>query len=305
MTNKSNRAKKLSIFRYCAPFSSKILGSNKLIYLCPICGQGFSEESVNNGELTLEDVPPRSMGGRGLLLTCQKCNSRAGHKIEFYIKNQRDLQGFSQTLTGDNPTDEEKISGNLLINDEKFSVNVQQKGERTEIEIIGKANNPVKVDNLKDYLVSGSINNSLDGIELKVEKSVKFDSRLLKIALLKSGFLLITAMLGYTYALDKRLTIVREQISNPEKNLLGSSFWIVPGKNQFFPNRCIISVSKPLPLFLVTYDDSAVILPSPSSPVNLYTIMREWEKEKIVTITGSVYEWPRKAIMILDNQGQF
>lgn len=297
----SNKTKRISIFRFCAPLASKILGHNEQLYSCPICGKEYPEESANNGELTLEDVPPRSMGGRGLLLTCKNCNSQAGHKIDFYFKNQQVLQGFAQTLTGNNAPGSEKTSGIILINDERFPVNIQQKDEYTEIKIIEKANNPSKVDKLKNYLVSLSTNNNWDGAEFKIDKTVKLDSRLLKIAYLKSGFLLVTAMLGYTYAFDKRLSIVREQISNPEKDLLGTSFWIVSSKDQPFPRRCMILISNPLPLFLITFDNSAVILPSLSSPTDLYEILkRESEKEQIVSFTGKRCEWPKKALMVLD-----
>ena len=237
------------------------------------------------------------------MLTCKKCNSQAGHKVDFYIKNQQDLDSFTRILIGTNPAEDEKTSATLLINDEKFPLQVQQKDGYTELEVIEKASNPIKVNKLKDYFVSGSANNNLDGSELKINKTVKLDPRLRRVALLKSGFLLITAMLGYKYAFDERLSIVREQISNPENDLLGSSFCVTSSKNQPFPGRCIISVSNPLPLFLVIFDEEAIILPSPSSPTDLYTIIKtEASKKKSVSITGKKYEWPKKPLMILDIQ---
>lgn len=295
----SNRAKRIAIFRFCAPAASKLLGSSEQLYLCPICGKGYSEESAVTGELTLEDVPPRNMGGRGLLLTCEKCNSKAGHKIDYHIKSQLHLQGLAKTLMGQSGG--KKTSGNILINDERFPITVQRKDEYTEIKLIKKANDPIKVNKLKDFMVALSANGSWDGLEFNINKTVKLDYRLLKIAFLKSGFLLVTAMLGYRYAFDKRLAVVREQISNPAKDLLGTFFWIEPGKDQPFPKRRIILVSDPLPLFLVTYDNGAVILPNPSSPTDLYAIIRKkWEKEQSVNFTGKIYEWPEKALMVLD-----
>ena len=295
----SNKTKRIAIFRFCAPAASKLLESSEQFYLCPICGRGYPLESAITGELTLEDVPPRNMGGRGLLLTCVECNSKAGHKIDYNIKSQFDLQNFTETLLGQ--AGGKKSLGNILINDELFPVTVQRKAGTTEIKLIKKANDPIKVNNLKEFFAALSDCGGGDGLEFKINTTVKLDYRLLKIAFLKSGFLLVTAMLGYKYAFDKRLLIVREQISNPEKDLLGNCFWIGPGTEQPFPCRRIVSVSDPLPLFMVTFDNGAVILPNPISPTGLYSIIREkWEEKQSVNFTGRIYEWPEKPMMVLD-----
>jgi hypothetical protein len=297
----SNKAKRIEIFRFCTAAASKLLGVNEALYLCPICGKGYSEESAVSGELTLEHVPPRSMGGKGLLLTCKDCNSNAGHKINHHIKNQLDLERFTPIILGQ--SDIKKTSGDIHINGNKFPVTFQSKAECTEIRLIGKANNPKKVNRLKEYMAALSANGNSDGVEFKISKTVKLDTRYLKIAFLKYGFLLITALLGYTYAFDRRLSVVREQILNPENDLLDTSFWMEPGKDQPFPKRRIILVSDPLPLFLVTFDKGVVILPNPSSPMGLYGIIRKkWEQGQAVNFTGKDIEWPEKALMVLDNQ---
>lgn len=296
----SNKAKRLAIFRFCAPLASKTFGYDEQLYVCPLCGKEHPEESAKSGELTLEDIPPQSIGGKGLLLTCKNCNSLAGSKLEIFIKNLQDMQEFERIVIGDTTSDA-TTSGNIIINDEIYRVNIRQLDDITEIKLIENANDPNKINALNKYMRSLSTNDNWDGIEFKIDKTIKFDSRLLKIAYLKSGFLLITAMLGYTYAFDNRLSVVREQISNPEINLLDSSFWTEPREGQFFPRNSIVLVSNPLPLFLVTFDDCAVILPNPSSPPALYEIIkREWGKEQVVSITGETLDWPQKALMLLD-----
>jgi hypothetical protein len=201
-------------------------------------------------------------------------------------------------LTGQSKGQE--TSANLVLDGEIYPVSVQKTKEATSIKL--RANDPKKINMLKDYMVAISENNGSDGMKFKVNKTVKLDLRLLKLAFLKSGFLLITAMLGYRYAFNKRLSIVREQLLNPEDDLLGTCFWIEPGKEQTFPKRRIILANAPLPLFLVTYDIGAVILPNHSSPIDLFDIMRrEWEKGQSINFTGTVYKWPEKPVMALDN----
>lgn len=201
----SNKAKRIEIFRFCAPAASKLLGVDEAVYLCPICGKGYLEESAVLGELTLEDVPPRSIGGKGLLLTCKECNSSAGHKIDYHIKSHLDLHRFRTIMMGQ--SDDEKTSGDILINGEKFPVTVQHTAKCTIIKLIGKANDPKKVNRLKDYMTELSASDKSDGVEFHISKTAKLDIRHMKIAFLKSGFLLITALLGYVYAFNERLAV--------------------------------------------------------------------------------------------------
>lgn len=294
----SNKSKRLSIFHSCAPAVKKLLGNEYELYFCPICGKGYSEDAAYSGELlTLEDVPPRNMGGKGLLLTCRTCNSEAGRKLDCHIKSQTELMTFGQILMGQSK--EQQTSANLILNGLNYPVSINKTGKTTAIKV--KPYDPKKIDKLKDHMMALSENNDWDGYEFNINKKVKFDQRLLKLALLKSGFLLITAMLGYRYAFDERLSIIREQIQNPENELLGTCFWVEPGKDDIFPKRRIILVTDPLPLFLVTYDTGAVILPNHSSPIDLYgTLKANWEKGQRINFTGEIYRWPEKPVMVLD-----
>ena len=50
-------------------------------YLCPLCLKSFQEFHLNQDEenpLTIEDVPPKKLNGKPILLTCKKCNNENG-----------------------------------------------------------------------------------------------------------------------------------------------------------------------------------------------------------------------------------
>ena len=51
-------------------------------YVCPCCMRVHGHEALSNGMLTIEDVPPKSVGGRWLVLTCKQCNSTAGTRLD-------------------------------------------------------------------------------------------------------------------------------------------------------------------------------------------------------------------------------
>ena len=54
-------------------------------YVCPLCMRAFTRYALAAKELTLEHVPPESLGGRRLVLTCRHCNNRAGAKVDSQI----------------------------------------------------------------------------------------------------------------------------------------------------------------------------------------------------------------------------
>jgi len=68
------------------------------VYLCPICGQQFSREALKEGQLTLEHVPPRALGGRGIILTCKACNNLAGYTVDAAITKRADMDRFGEVL---------------------------------------------------------------------------------------------------------------------------------------------------------------------------------------------------------------
>jgi len=296
----SNKLKRVAIFRHCAPAASKMLDVSDAVYLCPICGQGYLEKSAISGELTLEDVPPKAIGGKGLLLTCRDCNSKAGHKIDYHIKNQYDLNTFNKIMLG--KSNNEKARGDISIFGENFPVTVENTTNATEIRLIEPANDPKKVERLKKHMSETSDSGKSNGFVFNISKTVKLDMRHMKIAFLKSGFLLVTALLGYVYAFNEKLAVVREQIRNPESDLLGTTFWVEAGQGGFFAKHRIVAVSKPFPMLLVTFENSAVILPDFSSPSDLYNILsQKWGKGRSINFTGQPYIWPDKAVMALDN----
>jgi hypothetical protein len=48
-------------------------------YVCPICRKPFTVEALDDGRLSKEHVPPQSVGGYELLLTCTECNNTKLH----------------------------------------------------------------------------------------------------------------------------------------------------------------------------------------------------------------------------------
>jgi len=67
--------------------------------LCPICLRLFNQEGLRqiySDALTLEDIPPKRLGGKATILTCKLCNNFSGHKLDSKLLKQRHVNSFLQ-----------------------------------------------------------------------------------------------------------------------------------------------------------------------------------------------------------------
>jgi hypothetical protein len=297
MTKITKNEKRLLIFRYGAKAAAKYRNGDCSLYFCPICKIGYDESSVINGELTLEDVPPKSIGGKPILLTCHTCNSRAGYTIDSAIANRNKLQDFTKIVSGQKKgivPSVELSFGDLQI---KTSINVES---TFDIRPVEKANAPHTIEKYKNHLMDIS-NSGGDGFEFKLSKTLKCDERLAKLGYLKSAFLLTFAWLGYRYAFDSRLDIVRQQIQKPENVITGTKFWIEDIKENISSNKIMFS-KDPLPLFLISFQGFCIILPSLEFKGDTYSLLQNyWKKGDRVNIQAKILNtWPDQLQMKLD-----
>src|SRR5690348_9773446 len=70
---------------------------NGAYYTCPCCLTGlYSRDSAH--KLTIEDVPPKALGGRPMLLTCAQCNSSAGANFDAHADQKAIADAFVRGL---------------------------------------------------------------------------------------------------------------------------------------------------------------------------------------------------------------
>jgi len=98
------------------------------LYICPLCNRifnkGFLNQTITN-PLTIEDIPPKSIGSKMVVLTCKSCNNYSGHKLDKHLQKQiRSDAFFRETLNS-------TIEGNINLDDESFiPVKVENKGNK-------------------------------------------------------------------------------------------------------------------------------------------------------------------------------
>ena len=298
MSKITNKERRLKLFRYGSKAIAKYLNGDTSHYYCPICGDGYPESSaVMGSDLTLEHVPPKSIGGKPILLTCRKCNSSAGHTIDVTMASKKKLEDFAKIISG---REKGKIPyGRISFEDISVAATICSETS-FDIMPISKANSPSTIERYREHLEGFASNNS-SGFKFELSLSQKYDDRYFKLGHLKSAFLLIFAWLGYRYAFDPRLNTVRQQIQEPKKDILGTRFWVAG--NDSVPSNKVMFLRNPLPVFLISFDGFLVILPSLESAGDVYdTLPNFWEKGQRLNLDAKVFlnSWPNDLQMKLD-----
>ena len=185
-------------------------------FLCPTCFNQFSESDLNiskENHLTLEDAPPKSLGGKANTLTCKKCNNEFGHQIDFHLTERLNELNIRSFL----PNTGAKVRMTHKGIEVQGLVNVDDKGDIT-ITHLEKVNNPEK---LKSYISKTGKNDITD---LKFPAS-RVDFKRFEIALLKTAYILAFEQYGYALILNKSYNRVREQLRNPDKDIYPEGYW--------------------------------------------------------------------------------
>lgn len=272
-------------------------------YLCPLCLQSFPISDIE--ALTIEHVPPVSVGGKPILAICRECNSHTGADIDAYLQNELQIDYDSKHFC--EKAAKSKISFNGIEINGQTTFDAPKK---FLFSVSSHNNDPVKFENFMREL-----HNASTGYELKFSTNIgklKRDSRRANISLLKSGYFMAFSYLGYPFILNANLNIVREQILNPTKDILQNVFFA--GSNQDIPDeqscgvfcasfngiKCILVImSLRLSKSELSYK-GAVALPHPED-INgtLYsTLLKSIGSPKHVEIIGEQCPFPIKPVPI-------
>lgn len=194
-------------------------------YICPLCLHTYA---IGNTELTLEHVPPESVGGKPILVTCKACNSNYGSDIDVCLMNELEIVHNFNNL--DTVPQKTRLAFNGI------EINAQTTFSKTDgfkFMISPDNNNPIEFEG---FMMEAK--KAKEGYEIKVVANItnrKRDYDLANIALLKSAYLMAFHELGYMYVLNANTNIIRDQLQNPKKNVIGNSF-VIDSKNDALEN---------------------------------------------------------------------
>lgn len=177
------------------------------IALCPLCMRFFDSPD----DFSIEDVPPQSIGGRPLLLSCRACNSAAGYKLDHYLRHERDDEEIA----------EGKREARVRLEHSGHVINAVVKiGERAfNFGGLPTQSNPSEHTAFFESLEQLAETTSLEW-NLKMTLSLRGNSRKAAIAWLRVGYLYAFAAFGHRFVARHILDPVRDQLAHPEKDTL-------------------------------------------------------------------------------------
>jgi hypothetical protein len=273
-------------------------------YVCPICTWGFTRPALAEDPplLTFEHVPPESYGGKELLLTCVECNTRSGEVTDHHVAKAarwRDTAGINSPV----------IRGRVTLpgTDAVVAVNMTHSaGKGVTIAVVGKASNPAHQATF--YQTFQRFQESPADAEAPTFQAefrgATHSPRLAPVAMLKAAYLVLFAWLGYRHIARRELTIVREQLMDPAKELIKDFCLYQP--NEPRNTRRIVMVREPqwLRSFAIQMGEYKVFLPRAGDP-DLYARLTERADRldgasERLEIQGSIPPWPTSPTFSMD-----
>jgi len=204
--------------------NGKIVEIKEPLYICPLCLRGYTKIALSQNipnPLTLEDVPPKSLGGKPLILTCKECNSRSGSLLDGVLKKHLQSQRFFKLSPGS------KVEGKVSINKMSPVRSMIRVGENKEF--FFKVND-------KNYMVKKHLHELQTNMAgCKIDFTVNIPNRKnAAAAILRVGYLLAFNYLGNLMLLSPNIHKITEQISHPDQKILPHSSVMSINKDEGF-----------------------------------------------------------------------
>lgn len=228
-------------------------------YICPLCWRLFDETALDSPpELTIEHVPPSSLGGSGLVLTCRRCNNDAGTQVDADAAKHRVTV---EALRGEAGRVEMRINGDVTA---ELEVTAEGEGR---IFVSEQRSNPSTREALMAQLppVASDGSTTIDSAlrnSLEITFRPGYDPGSAKLSYLRSAYLALFALYGYRALLSSALAPLREVLRDLDSARL-PAFPVLRTQNGR-TGQIWAAVHEELGGVLVfCFGDQAVVLPDP------------------------------------------
>jgi hypothetical protein len=228
-------------------------------------------------------VPPESVGGRPLLLTCKRCNSSSGHGLDWHWANFWAVEGFA---VGDLP---EPVTVNFVYEDLKTVAELSTEDGTFVLKLVKKASNPEllrETERLFGEAVAKA--GQPEPMKVNFHKS-QFDQRLLRLSVLRAGYLVGIAVGGYHWI--HSWDPIRLQILAPETRDSSLSGLVRYEREHPRTRRTLAIIEEPREMrcFYVGFGRWTVFLPWERTSV-LYRPHALADQR--IAFRGTAYKWP-------------
>jgi hypothetical protein len=185
----------------------------------------------------------------------------------------------------------------LDIEDSKTNAILSLKDNRLRLEVRQRMNDPVHFKAQRNALSGANAANAAVP-PLKVSARVPFHFQRARVGDLRAAFPVAFATFGYRYICHPRLSLVREQLANPDQALVEGA-WGIAGSN--LPEDPYLFLQHaPFAALLVRMRSMLIALPWLDGPDPFFPYVRAHMFGQTVNATGDDLVWPSTMTMVLD-----
>jgi hypothetical protein len=187
-----------------------VAGRSMNEYACPLCVRTYPGSAIESGELSDEHVPPASMGGKRLVLTCKRCNSVSGHDLDAHLAVAEAHLDLAAGPSG------RPVRGTFTLGNASLIGTLAREGDTLLAMGVPKANRPGAPEAIDEQM---SATGGGSG-RLNFRSHEGWVQGRARIAWTRAAYLASFAIMGYRYILQPELAQVRAQIANPDDESL-------------------------------------------------------------------------------------
>ncbi|MCX5182616.1 HNH endonuclease [Streptomyces sp. NBC_00268] len=275
------------------------LPTDDLYYACPCCLYAFPFEAVTAQVLTVEHVPPEALGGKGMLLTCKRCNNDAGRDFDSHAQKRADFHNMMAGKGTKRPMRAVFEAGGVLVNGE-----AQSTGNGWFLQGVLKQNHPAMLDAHEDALRVASEDGETAGLKFTIKE--RFSSKHADVSWVRSAYLAAFSALGWSYILQPALNPIREQIKPGSSATLPSIIGFNPSHDADVRQIMIVKEPEDLSSVVVRIGHYTVFLPDPWGARNLEQLeesissLRAEDGSVPFSMDVKIVPWPTKPMYALD-----
>jgi hypothetical protein len=252
------------------------LGAGTGVYACPICTDEFTRIDAERGELlTLEDVPPKSVGGKPLCLTCRTCNNTAGSVLDAALADLAEHRRMKEAVylrRGEYSGPVQFTAGGIETN---AILKVDESG--ITIEVSEERNKPTRFKAQINHLAEYDRTRE-PGVTWHISGTNRAGGRRVFVSILRAAYLAAFSFFGYRFAAAPAVNVVRSQILDPNVEIVPRGAIILADRDDLASHPAIGFLTSPVPGVVVYFPrdtvvipyPALVILPRPDSPADFY-----------------------------------
>lgn len=182
------------------------------LYVCPCCLAPFGRDAIADGRLTVEHVPPESLGGRPLVLTCEVCNSTAGHRLDADAERAEAHLDFMCGTSSRPLRGTVRAAGTALVGE------VQATPDGILLLGVPKANHPNRPREVIDA-IDGLLATDTTGLTIGFTSGERWNQRSALMSWVRAAYLVGFALLGYSYICRPEFEQLRAALADSSTRL--------------------------------------------------------------------------------------